>query len=159
MKEEKITVQPATQADMAFIDLLAKKFDLDCEEMSWEQFVTAKRRDEIIGFGRLRKYSGCTELATVGVLPRERKKGIGIAIVNELIRTGPNEIFVTCVIPDFFTRFGFKTVKEYPSVLQKKVDFCKSFDFCEEQIFVMVRRNDEEANGRNGDQGKGKTSK
>src|SRR5688572_26280351 len=123
MQEGKITIRPATQADMSLLELLSKKFDLDCENMSWEQFVTAKRENEIIGFGRLRKYSGCTELATVGVVPQERKKGIGIAIVNELIRTGPNEIFVTCVIPDFFTRFGFKTVKEYPPVLQKKVDF------------------------------------
>ena len=146
MKSQEITIRPATQADMPFIDLLAKKFELDCENMELEQFVTAKRRDEIIGFGRLRKHSGpkemrvsCTELATVGVIPQERKKGIGIAIVNELLRAGPSEIFVTCVIPDFFSRFGFKPVKKYPPALQKKVDFCKSFDFCEEQIFVMKR--------------------
>ena len=91
----------------------------------------------MIGFGRLRKYPECTEIATVGVIPPEQKKGIGSQIVRELIRTGSSDIFVTCVIPDFFGKLGFQIVKQYPSVLQKKVDFCKSFDFSEEQIFVM----------------------
>jgi len=132
-----VLVSPASERDMPVIEHLAKSFDLDCEDLLWKQFVVAKNNDAIIGFGRLRDYPDCAEVATVGVIYEERNKGIGTAIVNKLIQIGPKEIFVTCVIPSFFSRFGFETVKQYPSVLQKKVDFCKLYHFCDEQIFVM----------------------
>lgn len=137
-------VFPADEGDMPIIEQLAKSFDLDCEGLSWKQFTVVKNNNAIIGFGRLRNYpdpentgTGCTEAATIGVIPEERNKGIGTAIVKELIRLGPAEIFVVCVIPNFFSRLGFETVKQYPSALQKKVDFCKLYDFSDEQIFVM----------------------
>lgn len=138
------SILPAMETDLPEILGLAKRFDLDMEDVSWKQFLITKKENQIIGFGRLRKHAdtgnagdGCTEVATVGVIEPERHKGIGTSIVKELIRNGPEEIFVTCVIPDFFIRFGFVPVKQYPCVLQKKVDFCKCYDFTEEQIFVM----------------------
>ena len=132
-----IIIVPASEKELPVIEPIAKSFDLDWEDVSWKQFIVAKRAGSIIGFGRLRDYSECTEAATIGVVHSERKKGVGTSIVNELIRIGPKEIFVTCVIPDFFSRLGFQQVKQYPSVLQKKVDFCKLYDFKDEQIFVM----------------------
>ena len=144
MPKELIKILTASESDMSVIEQLAQKFDLDCEDMAYEEFVIAKKKDEIIGFGRLRKYyeraeskQHCAELATVGIVPETRKNGVGSMIVKELIRSGPEEIFVTCVIPDFFRKFGFKPVKEYPDILQKKVDFCKMYDFKDEQVFVM----------------------
>jgi len=131
------TILPADETDLHEIIFLAKSLDLDLEDILWQQFVVAKKKGGVIGFGRLRNYSQCTEVATVGVTPKERNKGIGTSIVKELIRIAPSEIFVTCVIPGFFRKFGFDTVKQYPSVLQKKVDFCKLYDFSDEQIFVM----------------------
>ena len=132
-----VLVSPACEKDLPVIVQLAKSFNLDCEDFLWKQFVVAKSNDTIIGFGRLRDYPDCTEVATVGVIHEERNKGIGTSIVNKLIQTGPKEIFVTCVILNFFSRLGFEAVKQYPAVLQKKVDFCKLYDFCDEQIFVM----------------------
>ena len=136
--------QAASQKDLPIIENLAKKLDLDCENLDWTQFIIVKRADKIIGFGRLRKYNSnssqpeeCFEIATVGVIAEERKSGIGSIIVKELIKKGPRDIFITCVIPDFFKKLGFHLVKQYPSVLQKKVDFCKSYDFKDDQIFVM----------------------
>ncbi|MFI5163646.1 MAG: GNAT family N-acetyltransferase [Bacteroidia bacterium] len=132
-------ISAASESDFPVITRLAKSFDLDCEEMLWNQFIVAKNNNSIIGFGRLRSYTYCTEIATVGIVSEERHKGLGADIIKELIRSGPPEIYVTCVIPEFFGKLGFQTVKEYPSVLQKKVDFCKLYDFSEEQIFVMKR--------------------
>ncbi len=131
-----IKISAASEKDMPVIEKLAKSFALDFEAVSWKQFLVAKKEEEIIGFGRLRDYFECTEIATVGVIHSERGKGLGTLIVNELIRIGPKEIFVTCVIPNFFSRFGFQPVKQYPSILQKKVDFCKCYNK-EEEIFVM----------------------
>lgn len=132
-----ICIESASQADFPVIERLAKSFDLDWEDVDYVQFITAKRGPEIVGFGRLRIYESCAEIATVGVVHPERNKGIGTAIVKELIRQGPEEVYVTCVIPRFFSRIGFQTAKQYPAVLQKKIDFCKLYDFSDEQIFVM----------------------
>jgi N-acetylglutamate synthase-like GNAT family acetyltransferase len=137
MLKDNIHISSASESDMLVIERLAKDFDLDREALLKDQFMVAKRGHAIIGFGRMRKYPECVEIATVGVISKERKSGVGSLIVKELIRTGPSEIFVTCVIPDFFSKLGFQMVKQYPSVLQKKVDFCKSYDFSDEQIFVM----------------------
>ena len=132
-----IQISSASEKNLPIIERLAKSFDLDWEGVSCEQFIVAKKERNIIGFGRLRVYPECTEVATVGVIHPERNKGVGTSMVKELIRIGPKEIFVACVIPRFFERLGFQTVKQYPSVLQKKVDFCKLYDFTDEQIFVM----------------------
>jgi len=143
MTTNEYLILSASKKDMPTVELLAKGLDLDCEDLDWPQFIVAKRKNKIIGFGRLRKYNlhnrseEYFEIATVGVLAEEREKGLGSAIVKELIRRGPPEIFVTCVIPVFFEKLGFHLTKQYPSVLQKKVDFCKSYDFKNDQIFVM----------------------
>ena len=140
MIKVQLEILPATDSDMPVIEQVAKKFDLDCEHMSGSQFIVVKREKNIIGIGRLRDYpeqTGWSEIATVAVIEEERKRGVGSMIVRKLIDKAPSEIFVTCVIPDFFTRFGFQKVKQYPSVLEKKVDFCKSFNFQNDQIFIM----------------------
>lgn len=144
MSDNKVLILSASQNDMPIIEHLAKELDLDRENMDYNQFTIVKKDDKIIGFGRLREYKATNnqpedyfEIATVGVIYEERKKGIGSLIIKELIRKGPSEIFITCVIPDFFKKLGFYLVKQYPSVLQKKVDFCKSYDFKDDQIFVM----------------------
>jgi N-acetylglutamate synthase-like GNAT family acetyltransferase len=143
MTKSEIAIQSASKKDILIIEHLAKEFELDLENFNWNQFVVAKKDNKIIGFGRLRKYKlenqseECYEIATVGVVFEERKRGAGSLIVKEIIRNGPSEIFITCVIPCFFEKLGFQLVKHYPSVLQKKVDFCKSYNFNDDQIFVM----------------------
>jgi N-acetylglutamate synthase-like GNAT family acetyltransferase len=145
MIKHDVRIVAASPKDMPDIEYLAKEFDLDCENFERSQFVVAKKDNKIIGFGRLRKYQlkdslqakECVEIATVGIIPEERKRGIGTQIVKKLIQLAPSEVFVVCVIPHFFNQLGFKSVKQYPSVLQKKVDFCKLYDFCDEQIFIM----------------------
>ncbi|HET7819062.1 MAG TPA: GNAT family N-acetyltransferase [Bacteroidia bacterium] len=139
MEPDRILIIPATAQDMPIIEKFAKKFDLDCENLHYEEFIKAQKagEDQLIGFGRLRRYPNCTELATLGVLSNERKKGVGLAVVTKLVEIGPKEIFVTSVIPDFFKKVGFIQVKEYPTVLQKKINFCKCYGYREEEVFVM----------------------
>jgi N-acetylglutamate synthase-like GNAT family acetyltransferase len=137
MDTNRILTIGAAEQDMPIIEKFAQKLDLDCENFHYKEFIKAQKEGQLIGFGRLRKYSNCTELATLGVLLTERKKGVGSAIVSKLIEIGPKEIFVTCVIPDFFKKVGFIQVKEYPAVLQKKIDFCKCYGYKTEEVFVM----------------------
>ncbi|MFH1005142.1 MAG: GNAT family N-acetyltransferase [Bacteroidota bacterium] len=133
-------ITSATDFDIEEIIFLAKCFDLDVEEISSRQFVVAKKKNKIIGFGRLREHSDCTEIATVGVIKEKRHNGIGSAVVNELIKRGPKEIYVLSVLHHFFSRLCFKEVKKIPAVFQKKIDFCKQYGFKEDEIFVMLNK-------------------
>ena len=137
MPNNPIQIVLANESDMLVIQQVAKQLDLDCKALSADQFLVAKSDNRILGFGRIRRYADCSEIATVGVVPEVQQKGIGTLLVKALIAKGPAELFVTCVVPYFFNKLGFKLVKQYPAVLQKKVDFCKEYDFTDEQLFVM----------------------
>jgi len=134
----KIRIARASENEMAEITRLARSFALDCEDLRPKQFLTAEKNNKVIGFGRLKKYPSFTELATLGVVPEERNKGIGSAIAGELLSGRADEIYVACVIPDFFARLGFQIVKNYPALLKRKVDFCKRYGFNDDEIFVML---------------------
>lgn len=101
-----------------------REFELDDRELKQEQFVAAYRNNELVGFGRLRDRSDCTELCSLGVVTPHRRKGIGKALVKELIKRAKAELFLVCIIPDFFAPFGFKETSNYPLSIQEKIDYC-----------------------------------
>ena len=136
-KVNKIIIANALVSDMEAISHEAKLLDLDCQDMNADQFVVARKENKIVGFGRIKKYNDCVEVSTVGVVPDHQRMGIGTLVVNELLRTIKDEVYVICVIPEYFSRFGFVTVKEFPNVLLDKCNFCHSFGYKEGEVFVM----------------------
>ncbi|HEY6162026.1 MAG TPA: GNAT family N-acetyltransferase [Bacteroidia bacterium] len=139
-KQIEISIEKAVRGDMEDIARKADALDLDCTNLSYEQFMVARRNGVILGFGRLKRYYDWSELATLGVVKEEQGKGIGTAIVCELLREKGTDVYVTCVIPKYFSRFGFYEVKEFPKLLMKKYDFCRSFGFAGDEVFVMRMR-------------------
>ncbi|MBL7890041.1 MAG: GNAT family N-acetyltransferase [Bacteroidia bacterium] len=101
-----------------------REFELDDRDLMQEQFVAAYRNNELVGFGRLRERGDCTELCSLGVVTPHRRKGIGKALVKELIKRTKGELFLVCIIPDFFAPFGFKKTSNYPLSIQEKIDYC-----------------------------------
>jgi len=100
------------------------EFELDNRTLKQEEFTVAFREGELVGFGRLREHSDCIELCSLGVVTNHRRKGIGKAIVKELILRSKSSIHLVCIIPDFFTPFGFQIVKSHPLAIQDKLSYC-----------------------------------
>jgi len=113
------------------------EFELDDRSLNRQQFIAAFRGNELVGFGRLRDHSDCTELCTLGVITQYRRQGIGKAIVAELVRISPSNLFLVCIIPEFFTPFGFAIVNEYPAPLLNKLNYCTSELVVPETYVVM----------------------
>ena len=113
-------------------------FELDNRELKKEQFCAAFHQQQLLGFGRLRQHSDCIELCSLGVIPSHRNKGIGKAITAELIKQTLQPIYLTCIIPDFFTPFGFKEVSAYPLSIQEKLDYCRE-SLPVEETYVAMR--------------------
>lgn len=113
------------------------KFELDNRSLNNEQFLVAKQGYQIIGFGRIREYEGCSELCSLGVIEPERNKGIGRSLTNHLVKIAKQPLYLVCIIPDFFKPFGFVETNDYPFELQDKLEYCTSELVVPEPYVVM----------------------
>ncbi len=119
-----MTFRTPTEQEFLQIRNFIFQFELDDRNLKQEEFTAAFRKDELVGFGRLREHSDCIELCSLGVVTEHRRQGIGKAIVSELIKRTNNSIHLVCIIPDFFIPFNFKIVTEYPFSIQDKLNYC-----------------------------------
>ncbi|CAN5354594.1 hypothetical protein BH10BAC1_BH10BAC1_00520 [soil metagenome] len=114
------------------------EFELDNRALKREEFIAAFRENELVGFGRLRKHADCIELCSLGVITNCRRQGIGKSIVKELIKKSRTSIHLVCIIPEFFSPFGFLIVDKYPSALQDKLQYCTQELIVPETYVVML---------------------
>jgi len=121
-----LDLRTPTDKEFEEIRSLVKVFELDDRDLQKEQFTIAIHNHELLGFGRLREYTDCFELCSLGVVMPHRMQGIGKAIVTKLIQNSPKNIYLVCIIPEFFAPFGFQQVKEYPAIIQNKMNYCTS---------------------------------
>ena len=132
-----IYTQPTTH-EMPVISACVKEFQLDYQDMREEQFIIAKNSNDIIGFGRLKNHSGCTELCTLGVVTEYRGRGIGKALVNELIKKAEGKsIYVVCIIPAYFQKLGFEITEQFPDAIKRKHTLCTERFVVEEEYCIM----------------------
>ena len=124
---------------------LIQEFELDNRELKKEQFCAAFRQHQLLGFGRLWQHSDCFELCSLGVVPSHRNTGIGKAITAKLIEQQQRPIYLTCIIPHFFTPFGFKEVSMYPPSIQEKLDYCRQ-SLPVEETYVAMRLGSKDKN-------------
>lgn len=118
-----------------------KQYELDNRDLKKEQFIVAVDDFEVLGFGRLRQHADCMELCSLGVVTSHRMRGIGKAIVEELIRSTKDIIYLVCIIPDFFEPLGFYTVEQYPASVQNKINYCTQELAVPETYVGMVFQN------------------
>ncbi|MDP9180546.1 MAG: GNAT family N-acetyltransferase [Chloroflexota bacterium] len=119
----KLEFSPATAADMPFIRETIERERLDPEHLESEQFITVRRDSKIVAFGRIKPYERTYELASVAVVESERGKGLGEAIVRELVRRFPqHDVYVTTDLPQYFERLGFLRTEILPDELSAKIE-------------------------------------
>lgn len=76
-------------------------------------------------------------MCSLGVIEPERLKGVGKQLVQALIQKADSPLFLVCIIPSFFSPFGFITVSEYPEEMQEKLNYCTSELVVPEKYIVM----------------------
>jgi N-acetylglutamate synthase-like GNAT family acetyltransferase len=128
--------QPAAE-ELVKVHELAKVFMLDDEDLQSGQFLIAKQKGDILGFGRLRHHGDALELCTLGVVEKHRGKGIGRAIVNALVEKTTQPVHVVCIIPGFFSKLGFRQVNEFPASMARKHFRCTELYKVPETYCVM----------------------
>jgi len=119
-----LTFKTPSDTEFQLIRSCISEFKLDDRELIPEQFTAAFRDGELVGFGRLRRHVDFTELCSLGVITAQRRRGIGKAVVKELIRRSEEDVYLVCIIPGFFSSLGFKTVESYPAAIANKLRYC-----------------------------------
>lgn len=114
------------------------EYELDDRSLKREEFTIAKREGKIVGFGRLRRHPDCLELCSLGVVTPYRRKGIGKAIVKEIIRRAGGQLYLVCIIPEYFTPFGFRVTSEFPESIGNKLSFCTTQLVVPEKYCAMI---------------------
>ena len=107
-------------SEFELVKTLAKKMALDMSNLDRKQFIIRVVSREIVGFIRIKEYGKIKELATLGVPRKFRKSGIGKSLIQYSQTLAPSFYLVT-VIPEYFTKFGFKMVVNIPKELKAKV--------------------------------------
>ncbi len=113
------------------------EFELDNRVLLRSEFTAAFLNNELVGFARLREHYNCIELCSLGVVIPNRRQGIGRGIVKELINKMSESIYLVCIIPEFFSPFGFNVVNKYPAPIQDKLDYCLNELIVPETYVVM----------------------
>jgi N-acetylglutamate synthase-like GNAT family acetyltransferase len=138
--ESFFSIRVGTDEFAGKVKQIATGMELDMGDFNIRDFLLAFSGDALAGFVRMRKYSDCLELSTLGVLREYRKKGLGKKLVLALLDKFPGEkVFVTTVIPGFFLKCGFAKTENYPDSLTPKINFCHSFGFGEGEVHIMVQ--------------------
>jgi N-acetylglutamate synthase-like GNAT family acetyltransferase len=114
-------------SEFSFIKKYIAAYQLDNRALAATQFIAAFDQNQMLGFGRLRLHTDCTELCSLAVVKPYRRKGIGKNLVKQLIANYQQDIYLVCIIPEFFTPFGFQIVPTYPASIAEKLAYCKSY--------------------------------
>lgn len=117
-------IAAARPEEMPLIESEIQRMHLDAEDLRVEQFVVARDGDAILGFGRIKPHGdGVFELGCVGVVEHARSRGVGRALVTELMNRFPTEeIYITTDLVEYFMRFGFTPTAVAPKAINDKVD-------------------------------------
>ncbi len=132
-----ISIQPCSPEDFPEVEKNIALFCLDDIQPSLSQFITAKNKNNVVGFARTRNYRSCNELCSLGVKEDLRLKGIGSKLVTEIIKQNAGPLFVVTIIPEFFKKFGFNEVSSYPEELNYKLEYCETSLSVPEPYVVM----------------------
>lgn len=114
----------ARPEDLPLIESEVARMRLDGEDLRVEQFVVALEDGQVVGFGRIRPHGdGVFELGSVGVLEGARRRGVGRALVQELMNRFPTEeIYLATDLVEYFMRFGFTPTAVAPRAITARLD-------------------------------------
>jgi amino-acid N-acetyltransferase len=108
-------------------------------------FSVAYSGDRLVGCGALHFYSPVMgEVRSLAVAPEERTHGIGMQLVEGLVREAQayslDALFAFTYVPGFFAKIGFQEVErgELPLKAWKDCLRCPKFNSCDEIAVVRI---------------------
>lgn len=135
-----LTISNCSPHQFELIKKYIAQFELDDRSLHPSQFLVASVNNTIVGFGRIREYTNCAEMCSLGVIVPERHKGVGTELSTALMKKTKLPLYLVCIIPDYFKKLGFEICNQYPSELLDKLNYCTSSLVVPETYVVMKKQ-------------------
>ena len=150
-KEPKVILRKATWADDRTIHDLIHLVHINPMDLKWEHFLVAEDSEGIfLGCGQIKIHrGGVLELASIAVVPEAQHQGIASQIIQRLIESTPQDLYLTCQarLETFYQPFGFERISEMkmmPNYFARMAVLANSLlkmKVIPEPIIVMFRKN------------------
>jgi amino-acid N-acetyltransferase len=109
-------LRQAQRADSKAIRALVYQARLNPLSLNWRRFVVAESaQGQIVGCGQVKRHADQScELASIVVAPEWRLRGVGRALIENLLEAHPGPLYLTCraALGSFYVRFGFRVIEE-----------------------------------------------
>jgi len=119
------TLRPARQSESSQIKDLIHLVGINPMSLDWKRFiVVVNDRDEMIGCGQIKPHgTEILELASIAVDPEFQGKGVGSAIIEQLLANSPRPLYLFCESSrgSLYEKFGFRSLAyaEMPRYFQR----------------------------------------
>ena len=126
-------LRAAADRDQATIRKIVRAARINPSELEWPRFLVAEERGAVVGVGQVKPHrDGTRELASLAVIPEHQHRGVGSAIVRELIAREHGEVLhLTCrsQLHGYYERFGFRRLEppEYPRYFARRLPMINAF--------------------------------
>ena len=134
-----IIIKNCTEPYFQLIKKYIAEFELDDRNLLLQQFVIALNEGELVAFGRVREHADFSELCSMGVISKERSKGIGKKIFPAMMAKAKKTKYLACIIPSYFIPFGFEICNNYPAEMLDKLDYC-TVSLPVEETYVVMKK-------------------
>lgn len=112
-------------------------------ENVWE-FTVAEQDGVIVGCGALKFYSAeLAEVRSLCVAPGGTRRGLGRALSEQILDEaeghGLKSVFALTLVPDFFTKLGFREVprERFPTKVWRDCLTCPKYFQCDERAMAL----------------------
>jgi N-acetylglutamate synthase-like GNAT family acetyltransferase len=133
-----LKIRPAGKTDYDAIKKLLRELDLFYAALMMEGFWVAEKEGKIIGAAQLQDHGDFFFLGSLGVLAKERKKGVAATLLEKALGKADKDIYLYTIIPDFFRKFKFKIVSPLPGLPSKDRYECEDCHL--DKCVCMVRK-------------------
>ncbi len=147
--EDTYLLRPARREDFPAIRALIHTVGINPTGLDWRRFLIAETPEgKLAGCGQIKPHrGGGRELASIAVAPEMRGNGVARAIIQSLLSTQKDELYLTCraSLGPFYQKFGFVVVNSnglppYFRTVQRFVSALQRLGMMNEPLLIMKRK-------------------
>ncbi len=130
---DRMKIRPAGPEDYPEILELLRVLELDYPARDLTRFQVGELEGKVLAIAELKEYDDFCLLSCVGVREDLQGSGLGLKLVNRVLKDVRKDVYLYTLVPGFFKKAGFVEAGSPPATLPPRIIYgCTSCDptFC-----------------------------